>query len=32
MAQFIKIEWQASPSPISGYNIYRGNEDGNESN
>jgi len=32
MAQFIKIEWQASPSPISGYNIYRGNSDGNESN
>jgi len=32
MAQFIKVEWQASPSPISGYNIYRGNSDGNVSN
>jgi hypothetical protein len=32
MAQFIKIEWDASPSPISGYNVYRGGADGNESN
>lgn len=23
MTQFIKIEWDASPSPISGYNVYR---------
>lgn len=31
MSQFIKIQWNASPSPISGYNVYRGNSFGNES-
>jgi len=32
MDQFIRIDWQPSPSPISGYNVYRGNSDGNVSN
>jgi len=31
MANHITINWNASPTPVSGYNVYRGGADGNES-
>lgn len=32
MNNFIRIDWDASPTLISGYNIYRGGANGNQSN
>ena len=32
MAHDIRIDWAVSSTPVSGYNIYRGGSDGNESN
>lgn len=32
MNNFIRIDWDASQSIVSGYNVYRGGADGNESN
>jgi hypothetical protein len=32
MAHEITVQWDASPGPVSGYNIFRGTTSGNESN